>query len=239
MLANRSSIPQTYEIRAEGEAGEQALVIPALLHVDAGASSNFEVSILPHEFVALDLETSGLSPQTNSIIEVGVARYLDTEVVDTYSSLVWLDEELDPFVTFLTGITQAMLQNAPGLNSVLLDVIARLRGLPVVTYSVNQFDQRFLESAAKSAGVELPILEWVNAYTWAQEAFPTLPSHRLDAVASSLGAGTQEHRALADATLTGQAFLECLKQLGSTVTVSVWTAGHPLPVASVSLPIDH
>ena len=191
-----------------------------------------------YDFYTLDLETSGLNAKEDEIIEIGWGHYSGEEVVQTFSSLVHFDGELNPVITYLTGITSEELREAPLLMDVLLGVLEELRGSPVVVYSHNLFDQRFLASAAERLGLDTQTLLWIDAYKWARKAFLLLESHALAAVAKDLGIGSQQHRALADALMAGDVFLESLKRLGSEVHISVHVAGSDYANAELSVYLD-
>ena len=70
-------------------------------------------------FVSVDIETTGLSPIFDEIIEIGAVKYQNGKPIDTFSSLIKPFEPIDEFITELTGITNEMLENAPSLPSVL------------------------------------------------------------------------------------------------------------------------
>jgi len=64
-------------------------------------------------YVAIDLETTGLDPDNNAIIEVAVVTFQGGEILDEWSSLVNPLEPIPEFITDLTGITQRMVEDAP------------------------------------------------------------------------------------------------------------------------------
>jgi len=191
-----------------------------------------------YDFYTLDLETSGFSAEDNQIIDIGWAHYCGEKVVQVFSSLVHFDGELNPAITYLTGITSEELRQAPLLMDVLPGVLEELHGSPVVVYSHNRFDQRFLSSAAERLDLDTQTLLWIDAYKWARKAFPLLESHALATVARDLEIGSQQHRALADALMAGDVFLESLKRLGSEVHISVHVAGSDYANAASSVYLD-
>ena len=75
-------------------------------------------ALLDEAWVALDLETTGLSSDEDQIIEVGAVRFRGSETLDTFQSFVNPGRRLDPFVTRLTGITDDDLRDAPGFSAV-------------------------------------------------------------------------------------------------------------------------
>ncbi|GAG52929.1 unnamed protein product, partial [marine sediment metagenome] len=131
-----------------------------------------------------------------------------------------------------------MLETAPESGEVIPLLLDELDGKPVLCYSRNQFDQRFLEAAAQSLQLEMPDVQWINVLPWAREALPDLPDHRLETVTEALGIEGQHHRALSDALMTAHVFLEAVGRLGSSLLVTILPEGTVFPVAAVSLPVD-
>ena len=74
---------------------------------------------LPDSYVAVDVETTGLSFEYCDLIEVGALKVEHGKVVDTFESLIHLDYELPFFITMLTGITDEMLADAPSEGTVI------------------------------------------------------------------------------------------------------------------------
>lgn len=75
--------------------------------------NEFNIEELKMEFYALDFETTGFSKNKDRIVEVGIAKFIDGEVVDTFSSLVKADKEISPYASAVNGITDDMLEDAP------------------------------------------------------------------------------------------------------------------------------
>ena len=105
------------------------------------------IDTFPKNIVVWDFETSGFSPQNDRILEVGVAIVKDGEVVDTWSSLLQLDCEIDERATEIHGITKEMCQNEGRPRK---EVIARLLQNILdadahVTHNGTRFDLLFLE----------------------------------------------------------------------------------------------
>ena len=73
----------------------------------------------PNSYVIIDLETTGLDPRYNEIIEVGALKIVNNEIVDSYNEFVKPRAEVDDFITLLTGITNDMLVNALPIEDVL------------------------------------------------------------------------------------------------------------------------
>lgn len=238
IICSKSLTTRTLRIQVDSNIGLQTTAEPHTVELSPDECA--EIVIMPgaYEFYSFDLETSGLDPKLDSIIEVGWAHFRCGKITEEYSSLVRYEEELDPFITFLTGITSEMLQTAALPENVIPVVLDRFNEYPVIFYSNSRFDERFLQSATESLGLELPDIKWISAYPWAKKALPDLPSHKLERVVQELGIGYQNHRALPDARMTGIAFLEFLKRLGDELIVGAYAIGCQHSTAVIALPID-
>jgi len=240
-VCSRSVSPGIFKISLDNELGLRTNCSACNQGLGPGecAKASVQVDIgSGYDFYTLDLETSGFSAEDNQIIEIGWAHYCGEEVVQTFSSLVHFDGQLNPAITYLTGITSEELRQAPLLTDVLPGVLEELHGSPVVVYSHNRFDQRFLSSAAERLDLDTQALLWIDAYKWAREAFPLLESHTLAQVAKDLEIGSQQHRALADALMAGDVFVQSLKRLGSEVHISVHVTGSDYASAASSVFLD-
>ena len=158
--------------------------------------------------IAIDLETTGLRPDQDEIIEIGALKFAGDEILDTFESLVNAGKAIPFRVQRLTGITGVDIKSAPPLA----DVVNRLRDflgdLPLVGHSV-PFDAAFLRRAGLAR--RSPLLD---TYELASALLPGLPSYTLGAVGSALGVSSPTfHRALADAQLSRDVFLALLVRL--------------------------
>ena len=156
-------------------------------------------SAVPKQFIVLDLETTGLSPETDEIIEVGAIRTdRETGARTSFQALVKPDQRVPRHITEITGISQAMVDcEGRRLNEVLADFIEFIQDLPLVTFNAT-FDMGFLHNAAKRHGFAIS-----NPYTCALQmaryAWPELPSHRLVDIAKIRNLPDDDtHRALGD-----------------------------------------
>src|SRR5712692_1241108 len=95
--------------------------------------------------VALDIETTGLEADRDAIIEIGAIRFKGERVEAEFSTLVNPGRKLSPFITRLTGITDAMLVNAPRLPALLPKIEAFVGDAPVLGHNV-QFDLGFVRA---------------------------------------------------------------------------------------------
>jgi ATP-dependent DNA helicase DinG len=152
--------------------------------------------------IAFDLETTGLDPDRDAVIEIGAIRFRGNRVEAEWSSLVNPGRPLDPFITQLTGISDAMLARAPRLADVLPELEAFTADLPILGHNV-AFDLAFMQNKGLFAANEA-----LDTYDLASVLLPTAGRYNLAALATSLGIPPiGSHRALDDARTTRGVFL--------------------------------
>ena len=164
------------------------------------------------EFVVVDLETTGGAPGPDGIIEIGAARVAGGRLTDRFVSLVNPSRPIQPFVTRLTGITDAMVAAAPPLAEVLPRFVEFAGGAVLVAHNAD-FDLGHLRAAG--APLDAPVLCTIQL---ARRLLPESRRRSLDAVAARLGIGcVGRHRALPDAEIAAEilcVFLERLRERG-------------------------
>ena len=109
-------------------------------------------------FVVLDLETTGGSPGINAITEIGAQKVQGGKVIGEFQTLVNPGVPIPPFITVLTGITEAMLVPAPRIDEVFpqfLEFLGSENETVIVAHNA-QFDLSFLKAAAVSLGYTWP-----------------------------------------------------------------------------------
>jgi DNA polymerase-3 subunit epsilon len=100
-------------------------------------------------YVAVDIETTGLDPSWDEIIEIGAIRVINGTAAKEYQSLVRPSNPIDTFITELTGITNEMLVNAPEITTVLPGFLEFGGNLPIIAHNAN-FDINFIYDACIS-----------------------------------------------------------------------------------------
>jgi ATP-dependent DNA helicase DinG len=147
--------------------------------------------------VAIDLETTGLNPEGDAIIEIGAVRFNERRVENEWQTLINPGRRIPPLITQLTGITDAMVRGAPGIHEVLDDLEHFVGDLPVLGHNI-QFDLSFLHKKRV-----LLANDPLDTYEMAAVLMPTAGRYRLGALAQSLGILLPAtHRALDDARVT-------------------------------------
>jgi ATP-dependent DNA helicase DinG len=158
--------------------------------------------------VALDLETTGLDPQADAIIEIGACRFNGSRIEDEFSTLINPGRHIPEFITGLTGISDEMVRQAPRIRDV-LDELATFTGdSPILGHNI-QFDLSFFK---KFNLFELN--ERLDTYELAAVLMPSTSRYNLGSLVTQLGIGLPAtHRALDDARATQGVFQRLYAQL--------------------------
>lgn len=167
------------------------------------------------KYAILDLETTGHSV-LDQIIQIGLVIVSDElEIVDTFSTFVKPTVEIPPFITNLTGIGLADVQDAPDLNDALLEVIPRIDDAVLVAHNVG-FDANFLNHALDQCGYLPFVGRRLDTMELLRILFPSITSYQLGTAAEQLGiVHEHHHQADADAMATAEIFIKCVQKLRS------------------------
>jgi len=157
-------------------------------------------------FVALDLETTGLSPRLDRIIEVGAVRFRGDTVLQRFESLVRPEVPIPLSVQRLTGITDDAVARAPGPESVMRELIEFVGDAAVVAHS-GTFDLSFFTTPDPLTGAVARRYQLFDTLDLARILLPTAPSHSLPHLSRQLVLyHPHPHRALSDADAARQLF---------------------------------
>jgi DNA polymerase-3 subunit epsilon/ATP-dependent DNA helicase DinG len=152
--------------------------------------------------ISLDLETTGLDPQRDAIIEIGVVRFQGSRIQGTWEQLINPGRPVPPFVSQLTGINDSMLTNAPRFRNVMLELESFVGDSPILGHNIG-FDLSFL----RRKGLFAENLA-LDTYDLASVLIPSAGRYRLNALASVLGVFPgNAHRALDDAKTVHQVYI--------------------------------
>lgn len=164
-----------------------------------------------NSYVAIDLETTGLDPLWDDIIEVAAVRFDDGILTDSFQSLINPKREVDEFITELTGITNEMLSSAPNIETILPKYIDFIGESIVVGHNVN-FDINFLYDACSELGLQSFSNDFIDTMRFSRCLFKGESHHRLiDLINRFHITGSVEHRALSD-TIHSQQCYEYMKK---------------------------
>jgi len=162
------------------------------------------------DFVAIDLETTGLDFDKDEIIEIALVRFEEGKAADTLDFLVKPNQEVRPFIYGLTGIDPHQLAAAPVFADIAGKVRAFIGDSPLVAHNA-QFDSKFLRAACAKVGIPMEEHPFLDTLTAARIAWQDVANHRLETLVNHLGIERENaHRALPDARACGELF--CLAQ---------------------------
>ncbi|GIM84636.1 DNA polymerase III subunit epsilon [Winogradskya consettensis] len=199
--------------------------LDTLLSAD-GTVDPAALSLRDTTFVVLDLETAGGAPDGGGITEIGAVKVRAGEQLGEFGTLVNPGERLPPFITVLTGITEAMLAPAPPIEQVLPTLLEFLRGAVLVAHNA-PYDVGFLKAACARHGYAWPQLRVVDTAALARRALTRdeVPNRKLGTLAQFFGATVQPtHRALDDAKATVDVLHGLIERLGSFKVYSLGDA---------------
>ena len=164
-------------------------------------------SPLEEVWVAIDVETTGLDPGQDKIIEVAAVKFQGNDTIDRFQSFVNPNTTLSPFIRRFTGISQAEVDHAPEFQVVGADLVLFIGPAPLVGHNI-RFDLNFLEShglAFKNARADTLELAHI--------LMPEIKEYGLKKLAEALKVSQpRPHRALDDAGATKDIFLQLLER---------------------------
>lgn len=147
--------------------------------------------------VAFDLETTGLNPKQDAIIEIGAIRFNENHVENEFSMLIDPERRIPSFITQLTGISNEMVRGAAHIHDVIAEFEAFVGDAPVVGHNV-RFDLGFMQRHNI-----LQHNDVIDTYEMAAVLLPSAGRYKLGALSQLLGIPLQNaHRALDDAKAT-------------------------------------
>jgi len=176
----------------------------------SGRSSGKSIMEIPTDYTIIDLETTGLDPHWDNIIEVACIKYRGGEEAGRIQSLIQppiredADEDglpyIDGFIEKLTGITNDMLKDAPMFKDIESQIEDFLAGELLVGHNV-KFDINFLHDSF--APYDVPFEnDFVDTMRISRRVLPDLPHHRLGDLADYFNISGTHHRAMGDCEMT-------------------------------------
>lgn len=158
------------------------------------------------DYVLVDIETTGLSPRNDEIIEIGAIKVKENKVVDTYESLIRVNQSLNPFITKLTGITNEMLQQGEDPMQVLEDFIDFTGKEIIMGHNVN-FDINFIYDKCAFYLDTYLRNDFVDTMRIAKKVLPNCKNYKLSTLAQMFHIDYQNaHRGLKDVEITYEVY---------------------------------
>lgn len=154
---------------------------------------------LPRDYIAFDLETTGLDPEMNDIIEIGAVKVIDGKADQYFSTFVDPIYPIPDEASRVNHITDEMVYGAPRIGKALQEFIGFIGEVTLLVAHNVRFDAGFLENAAKAQHMEINY-KYLDSLAVARKYFPELKDYKLGTVARHLRYNIENaHRALDDA----------------------------------------
>lgn len=154
----------------------------------------------------VDIETTGLSPSADEIIEIGAIKVRKNEIVDTFNTLLKIDRHLNPFITRLTGITNEMLEEGIEQEKALEEFVEFVGNDIIMGHNVN-FDINFIYDKCKSYLDYYLSNDFVDTMRIAKHVLPNVRNYKLGTLADYFDVDYRNaHRGLTDVEITYEVY---------------------------------
>lgn len=174
------------------------------------------------DFIAFDLETTGIQPKTDAVIEIGAVHFSGGKPAGTFSTLINPGRPIPPEASAVNGITDDMVSDKPGIETVLAKLAGFCGELPLVAHNA-PFDFKFLLAAVEKHKTRAPKGVVLDSCALARIVFPGMFNYKLGTLVRHFGFpnGTF-HRAEEDSVYCGLLFIriiEALEKAGQPASV--------------------
>ncbi len=158
------------------------------------------------DYVLIDIETTGFSPQYDDIIEIGAIKVKNNEIIDEFQFLINIGHKLNNFISNLTGITDEMLLNGKDIDVVLKKFKDFIGDNILVGHNVN-FDINFLYDKSALYINEYLKNDFIDTMRIAKKLLPNLPNYKLSTLSNHFGIDySNAHRGLEDVKITYEVY---------------------------------
>lgn len=160
-------------------------------------------------YVVFDVETTGLEPLKEEIIEIGACKVVNGRIDETFSTFIKPSKHIPKEITELTGITDDMVKDAPTINYVMPDFYKFCDGAVLVAHNI-AFDISFIHNMSKKLSYNFNHKN-IDTLLMARTKLPGLKNYKLGTIVERLGVKLDNaHRAINDATATAKVFIKLM-----------------------------
>lgn len=194
-----------------------------------------EIPFEEAEYCIFDFETTGMSGRQDKVIEIGMVKIRNGKIAETFSSFINPGRPIPYFITKLTGITNADVENAPFFDEVFNRMKEFIGDAVLIAHNLS-FDHSFLKHECVNAELEFPSNDAVCTLRLARKIYPHFPSKSLGNLTKSLKIRHRDiHRGLGDSMATAKILLRMfptLREEHNIDTVSDLVSFQNLPASS-------
>jgi len=174
------------------------------------------------DFIAFDLETTGIQPKTDAVIEIGAVRFCGVRPAESFCTLINPGRPIPPEASAVNGITDDMVADKPGIQTVLSELADFCGDLPLVAHNA-PFDFKFLLRAVEGHRARAPKGVVLDSCALARIVFPGMFNYKLGTLVRHFGfPGGTFHRAEEDSVYCGLLFVrivEALERAGQPASI--------------------
>lgn len=159
------------------------------------------------EYVVFDLETTGISPNRDEVVEISAIKVREGQVVEEFTTLVNPKRPIPYGASAVNHITDEMVADAPYFSQVLMDFFEFIGDMVLVGHNIQTFDMNFIYRDAEKFYGKIPDNDYIDTLRMARNVLPALSHHRLVDLSDYYGISTEgAHRALNDCRMNMQVY---------------------------------
>ncbi|MBR6968491.1 MAG: 3'-5' exoribonuclease [Ruminococcus sp.] len=197
--------------KANSPVSRTPIKIETKAETDTFTPTYTKCNTLKTDYVVLDLETTGLDPRKNEIIEIGAIKFLNNEKMDSFHEYVNIHKPIPANITKLTGITDSDLSDAPELSDVLSRFHSFISDIVLVIHNAS-FDMRFLQiNYHNILGITLSN-QVIDTLSLSKKYLSNLDNHKLTTIKEYFNVDVGSHNALDDCETTSVLYKYCYNQ---------------------------
>ncbi|MED4973686.1 3'-5' exonuclease [Geobacillus kaustophilus NBRC 102445] len=233
-LANTSDM-KPYNEERENHENAEIHPTPIMVTVEYGFSSSHtnkkiempsdnhytyqKATFTPNDYVVLDFETTGLSPEKDAIIQIAAIRFRNHEPIEQFVSFVNPERPIPSKITDITGITDEDVKDAPTIEEIFPDFIQFLKDDVLIAHNA-PFDIKFLLSNVQRLRMEKPQNLVIDTLSLARKYIAETPNHQLETLKQWLQLDLSSHHALDDCLTCAAVYRTCQKRREEKIRLS-------------------
>lgn len=159
------------------------------------------------DYIVFDLETTGFSPITDKIIEIGALKYHNDKLIDTFDVLINPKTKIPEKITELTGITNEMVSEKETIETALPKFLKFIENYPLIAHN-SSFDLGFIEENMKKLNLKKLENKTIDTLELARKNIPTY-NHKLTTLKNYFRLNYASHRSLEDCYVTQYVYIYC------------------------------
>lgn len=188
------------------------------------------------DFVAFDVETTGLDASRERVVELSAVRFRLEAEQATFDELIDPGRPIPPAAARVNGITDELVRGKPVAGPVLGRFLEFAEGAVLMAHNA-EFDVEFVVHEAARAAMALPYAAVLDTVEFSRRVRPDLPNHKLETISRALGCQSETyHRALADAATLARCFRRLIEtRFGSAEAAAAATLGQLIEASAPAL----